>query len=125
MLCSVLGPDTSNHDHLSISSFKQPLNLSDQLTSTLTSNNLSLCSLSGKTGSVCGILSKHINNSNTSECDPDLISHLIHNSVSDESLLIHQANSVSNTSTESSTGHKNELVESQSKEMSNKEITVV
>lgn len=124
MLYSVSGQDTPNKHQQS--QFKQPLNPSNQFTCTLTNNNpFSLCSLSGTTGSNSSILNKHINNSNINESDPDVLSHLIHTSVSDEGLLISKASCVSDTSTESSTGHRpvNESVHSLSKEKSDGGMT--
>lgn len=124
MLYSVSGQDTPNKHQQS--QFKQPLNPSNQFTCTLTNNNpFSLCSLSGTTASNSSILNKHINNSNINESDPDVLSHLIHTSVSDEGLRISKASCVNDTSTESSTGHRsvNESVHSLSKEKSDGGMT--
>lgn len=87
MLCSLLGQEALNHDHLS--QYKQPLNHS----------NLFMCPL---------ITSNLFSHSNTSGSDPDAVSDLIHTScsVSDNNLQIVKDSSVSGTTTASSLDHR-------------------
>ncbi|XP_044049413.1 uncharacterized protein LOC122874927 isoform X3 [Siniperca chuatsi] len=109
------GQGTPNHHQHS--QFKQPLN--PPFSCPLTNNNLfSVYSLSGTTGSDTNILNKYINNSNTSESDPDVVSDLIYatSSVPDAGLLISKGSFVSDTSTVSSHRSINGSVDLLSKE---------
>ncbi|XP_051238892.1 coiled-coil domain-containing protein 73-like [Dicentrarchus labrax] len=92
------GQDTPNHHQQS--QFQQPLNPSKTFTYPLTNNNhFILRNVSD--GSDSNILNKYINNSNTSESDPGVVSDLIQtaSSVSDDDLLMSKGSCVSHTST--------------------------
>nr|XP_046250480.1 coiled-coil domain-containing protein 73-like isoform X2 [Scatophagus argus] len=94
-------PDQRNKSH-----FERPLNPSNVFTCALTNSNLSsLCGVPGTTDSDSSLLKKYSNNSNTSESDPVLVSHLIQDtssSVSGEGLLMSKDSCVSNTSIDGS-----------------------
>ncbi|XP_035520300.1 uncharacterized protein LOC118330032 [Morone saxatilis] len=92
------GQDTPNQHQQS--QFQLPLNPSKTFTCPLTNNNhFILRNVSD--GSDSNILNKYINNSNTSESDPGVVSDLIQttSSVSDDGLLMSKGSCVSHTST--------------------------